>query len=116
MKESWSFNCPSGVRDIETLLQRIVETQGREMEIFLSYYFKPEGAVVEGVQLLHPPQRINEWKGSVQVGFSLVHFNACLNIHEEGTEKMELQYSYDPDSRQLTLSGPDWPEREPDEI
>ncbi len=116
MQESWNFSCPAGARDVETLIQGIVDTQSREMEIFLSYYYKAEGAVVEQIHLLNTPQREDEYSGKVLVGFRLVHFNACLNIHDEAPEKMELSYQYDPQARQLTLSGPDWPEREPDEI
>ncbi|WP_114750265.1 hypothetical protein [Pleomorphovibrio marinus] len=116
MKESWTFNCHSATRDIESLLQHIFDTQSREIEIFLSYYFRPEGAVVEKVQLLNTPERASETEGHIQVGFRLVHFNACLNIHEEAPERMDLSYRYEPISNKLQLIGPEWHEREPDEI
>jgi hypothetical protein len=54
--------------------------------------------------------------GKISVSFELVHFNACLNINETNTKQLRLSYEISENGTELTLTGPNWPEREPDEI
>jgi hypothetical protein len=118
MQESWKFSVPLHLqtKDLEQLLISLLVENEKEMGIFLSYYFKKEGAVAEKVQLETPPQFKEKFKGIIWVSFDLVYFNACLNIHEQNRDKMELGFEFSEDLSALKLIGPYWPEREMDEI
>lgn len=94
-------------------MAQLLLERSREMGIFLSYYYRSEGAVVENVSMA-THKTVTPSRGKLTVRFDLVHFNACLNIHEEGKETMELDYEAFPDKGELFLTGPYWPEREPD--
>lgn len=118
MQEMWKFDISTSLQDknLTRLIQDILLENQKEMGIFLSYYYKKEGAVVENVQLNGPINFFNENKGDFMVDFDLVHFNACLNIHEQDREKMKIQFGIEKNSNQLILSGPYWAERGMDEI
>lgn len=118
MQETWKFDISTSVQDrsLESLILEILLEKQKDMGIFLSYYYKKEGAVVENVQLAGLINFLNEFHGDFLVDFELIHFNACLNIHEQNKEKMKLQFEIDRDSKQIILTGPYWPEREMDEI
>lgn len=94
----------------------VMDLNCREIGIFLSYYYRKDGAIVEKVRLIPPATDLTEMNGSISVSFELVYFNACLNIHETTKDKLDLAYSISTDGTILTLTGPNWPEREPDEI
>lgn len=119
MQEKWEFKLDNAEvlekNQLYDVLTRTLETGTKELGIFLSYYYRSEGAVVENVRL-KPNTKLDESSGKFKVSFDLVHFNACLNIHDEGKEEMELSYSFIPDEQRLVLTGPYWPEREPDDI
>ncbi|MDO9553928.1 hypothetical protein [Rhodonellum sp.] len=118
MQESWKFDT-SGSEKIDDLKDTITETLSNnvlEMGIFLSYYYKKEGAVVENVKQIGNIELTDSLKGKLTVGFDLIYFNACLNINEQGKEKMDIEFEFDKDIRELKLIGPYWPERGMDEI
>jgi hypothetical protein len=118
MQESWelSINSPARSKELGKLIQDLLEENEKELGIFLSYYFKKEGAVTEKVKLHSIPLFKEKLKGNFLVSFDLVHFNACLNIHEQSRNQMELGFEFDPNLTTLHLTGPYWPEREMDEI
>jgi len=118
MQETWLFDIPQSVQDKknEKFIQDILLENKKDLGIFLSYYYKKEGAVTENV-LLNGAINFSEVnKGSFFVIFDLIHYNACLNIHEQNKEKMKIQFEIDHNSNHLILTGPYWPEREMDEI
>ncbi|MBW3468044.1 hypothetical protein EGN73_09490 [Arthrospiribacter ruber] len=117
MQEKWTFELKRTdlYNNVAQLLDDLFTQQGRDMGIFLSYYFKKEGAVVENVSLQDLDQH-DKLSGKVTVIFDVIHFNACLNIHDKGKDKMELAYTIDPSNQSLVLTGPYWPEREMDEL
>jgi hypothetical protein len=118
MQETWKIAISPSIqyKDAEHLVQELLLENQKEMGIFLSYYYKKEGAVVENVELNRPIIFLNENRGYLTVDFELIHFNACLNIHEQNKDKMKIQFELDRDSNKLILIGPYWPEREMDEI
>lgn len=115
MQESWSFDFPKSKSISDQLIQTLQDQQ-KDLGIFLSYYYKKEGAVAENVVLLGPPEFLNEFEGKLTLGFDLVHFNACLAIHDQAKEKMDLTFEIDPEKEKLKLTGAYWPSREMDEI
>jgi hypothetical protein len=120
MQETWKFvnlKAPEATNQALTpWLQDLLEQHSKEMGIFLSYYFRKEGAVVENVKMVPPTTPLTDSTGSINVSFHLIHFNACLNIHDTNTEHITLSYKVLDNGTELLLSGPNWPEREPDEI
>ena len=86
------------------------------MGIFLSYYYKRQGAVVEKVQLKTSPQLDTQDSGTLCLEFELVYFNACQDLHETQSEEMKFNFQFDTAKRTLNLLGAYWPTREPDEI
>jgi hypothetical protein len=50
------------------------------------------------------------------LNFDLVHFNACLAIHEQAREEMKITFEIDQEHEKLKLIGAYWPSREMDEI
>jgi len=115
MQESWTFDFPFDGLTSEAWTW-LVQTQQRELGIFLSYYYKRQGAVVEKVQLKTPPQLDSQNSGTLYLSFELVYFNACQDLHETQSEEMKLSYQFDADKKTLNLLGAYWPSREPDEI
>ena len=115
MQESWTFDFPKTDAATDQLIQTL-EREQKELGIFLSYYYKKEGAVAEKVALKTGPEFSDKTNGNFVVDFDLVHFNACLAIHEQKREEMKLTFEIDESNEKLKLSGPYWPEREMDEI
>lgn len=115
MQESWSFDFPFYTPSSEAW-SWLVQTQQRDLGIFLSYYYKRQGAVVEKVQLKTPPQLDSQNSGTLCLCFELVYFNACQDLHETQSEEMKLSFQFDADNKTLNLLGAYWPSREPDEI
>lgn len=120
MQETWEFTDlkppNKGKSAFSSWLIDVMEQHNREMGIFLSYYYRKEGAVVENVRLIPPSSDLTESTGSISVSFELVHFNSCLNIHDTNPEKLILHYEISDQGTALNLTGPYWPEREPDEL
>lgn len=115
MHHFWTFNFPA-VKDLETDLEKILTQNQKELSIFLSYSFKKEGAVAENVMLKSEIEFESKISGSFVLEFDLVHFNACLAIHENVREEMKITFSIDALNQKLNLTGPSWPSREMDEI
>lgn len=115
MQESWTFDFPSSqnlTEDLKTLLTN----KEKELGIFLSYYYKKEGAVTEKVKLKSGPEFDSKTTGSIVLDFDLVHFNACLAIHEQAREEMKISFEIDEANQKIKLIGAYWPSREMDEI
>lgn len=115
MQESWTFDFPFSQNPKENLVRLLAEKE-QELGIFLSYYYKKEGAVTEKVTLKSGPEFESKTKGTLVLDFDLVHFNACLAIHEQAREEMKIKFEIDGHSQKLILTGPYWPERGMDEI
>lgn len=118
MQETWKFKISEPIEDTNTqsLLLRLLENNTKDLGIFLSFYFRKQGAVAENVVIFNSPVFMDEFSGKVKVKFDLVFFNACLNIHEKENDQMELSFRILPEEAQLIITGPYWPEREMDEI
>lgn len=115
MQESWTFDFFPTSNTKEELEELLAEKE-QELGIFLSYYYKKEGAVTEKVKLKSGPEFESITTGSMVLDFDLVHFNACLAIHEQVREEMKIKFEIDGHSQKLILTGPYWPERGMDEI
>ncbi len=115
MQEYWTFEFPK-TDDPSAQLSRILTKEEKELGIFLSYYYKKEGALAEKVNLKGEPQFVDAYSGNLVLDFDLVHFNACLAIHEQKREEMSLTFEIDLERGKLKLLGPYWPSREMDEI
>ncbi len=115
MQEYWTFNFPK-TDDVEDQLIRTLDAERKELGIFLSYYYKKEGALAEKVALKGKPEFKDRYSGKLILNFDLVHFNACLAIHEQAKEEMDITFEIDPQSEKLKLAGAYWPSREMDEI
>lgn len=114
MQETWTFKLPKSEKtDPETISQLIADNQ-KELGIFLSYYFKKEGALAEKVDLSSEISFKDNSSGNFTLEFDLVHFNACLAIHEQKRDEMKITFEIEDDK--LNLKGPYWPERGMDEI
>ena len=115
MQETWTLDYPkSQIKDDS--LSSFLKAKKKDLGIFLSYYYKKDGAVAEDVNLKTEPQFSGSNSGSFEVDFSLVHFNACLAIHEQVRESLKIDFEFDSKSSKLKLIGPYWPSREMDEI
>lgn len=115
MQEYWSFDFPKTDSPLDQLIQTL-ETEQKELGIFLSYYYKKEGALAEKVLLKGQPDFTDKFRGNLVLDFDLVHFNACLAIHEQEREELKVAFEIDQSSEKLKLVGPYWPERGIDEI
>ena len=115
MQESWTFDFPFD-RPSSDRWSWLILNQQRELGIFLSYYYKRQGAVVEKVQLKTAPQLDSQNSGTLCLSFELVYFNACQDLYETQAEEMKLTFQFDADRKTLNLLGAYWPSREPDEI
>ncbi|HSJ68723.1 MAG TPA: hypothetical protein VK921_13650 [Anditalea sp.] len=116
MQENWTFDITERVEDSIDVVTSIIAEKQHEMGIFLSYYYRKEGAVVENVVMNSEPIEDDEYNGKVMVNFDLIHYNACLNIHENKKHYLELEYEIDPATYTISFKGPYWPERGQDEI
>jgi hypothetical protein len=118
MQETWvlKFESTEAIAQPIDFLKSILETNQKDLGIFLSFYYRKEGAITENVQLLTLPEFSDPFSGKFRVKFDIVHFNACLNIHEQNQGEMALTFLLKPENGELHLKGPFWPEREMDEI
>ena len=115
MQESWTFDFPKTTQT-EIDLVNLIETKEKDLGIFLSYYYKKQGAVAEKVSLKGTPEFDSKTSGSFTLSFDLVHFNACLAIHDQAKEEMQIQFEIDLSQQKIKLIGAYWPSRELDEI
>lgn len=115
MQESWSFDFPTSDTPKKDLVSLIANKE-KDLGIFLSYYYKKEGAVAEKVKLKSDLIFKTESSGSFVLEFDLVHFNACLAIHDQAREEMKITFETDPHLEKIKLIGAYWPSREMDEI
>ncbi|MCM0041404.1 MAG: hypothetical protein NBV61_01430 [Algoriphagus sp.] len=115
MQESWTFDFPFE-RPSSEAWSCLIQTQQRDLGIFLTYYYKRQGAVVEKVQLKSATQLDSQDTGTLCLSFELIYFNACQDLHETQSEEMKLSFQFDAAKMTLKLVGPYWPSREPDEI
>jgi len=115
MQETWKFHIdPQSGQSDESMIRDLIRESKEEMGIFLSYYFKKDGAVVENVEIDGEVTTREPRHGKFRVVFDLIHYNACLNIHDQNIDRMDLEYSREKD--QVIFTGPYWPERGQDEI
>ena len=114
MQETWTFDYSSPM-DSEALSD-FLKTKSKDLGIFLSYYYKKEGAVAEKVELKGNPKFTDTKSGKLKLAFELVFFNACLAINEQEKEEMEITFEIDSPNQKLELKGAYWPERGMDEI
>lgn len=118
MQEKWVFESGSikKIKEFKSALSFVLQNNRNELEIFLSQYTKRDGAIAENIHLLSPIEKTNSESGYFSLAYSKVYFNACLNINESDLDKIKLKYYFNTEKGQLELTGPDIPEREPDEI
>ena len=115
MQESWSFELPN-CTTLQDGINAVLQLKQIELGIFLSYYYKKGGAVVEKVSQTSEIQFTSPISGSLTVAFDLIYFNACRDIHQQERGEMELQVTLDEEKKILRLQGEFWPTRDGDEI
>jgi hypothetical protein len=115
MQESWSFEF-SPTQNPNEELKSLLIAKEKELGIFLSYYYKSEGAVAEKVRIKAGPEFQSKNAGWLILDFDLVYFNACLAINEQERAEMKLTFEWDEKEQKLHLLGAYWPKREMDEI
>jgi hypothetical protein len=115
MQESWSFELPN-CTTLQDGLEAVLLLKQIELGIFLSYYYKKGGAVVEKVSQASELRFTSPLSGTLRVAFELIYFNACRDIHQQERGEMELQVNWDGVKRILRLQGEYWPTRDGDEI
>jgi hypothetical protein len=113
MQESWTFEFPYTTVSQDGL-EELFQAQQRELGIFLSYTYK--GAVVEQVRLLGCNSSKDGCSGTLQVAYTLVYFNACLDIHQQQEAKMTLEFFLDVIKKTLLLCTEFVPARHIDDI
>ena len=117
MQETWNFEIAQEIELItDQTIQNLIRDKAKELEIFLSYYFKKDGAIVEHVRLSSPIDFIGLNKGKFRLKFHLIHFNSCLAIHDQKSDELEIIFEFDSKSKNLTLNPPFRLERGMDEI
>lgn len=117
MQESWAFQLPDPhTSDFSNSIELTLKREEKDLGIFLSFYFKKEGAVAEKVILKDKPVFNSNNSGKLTLEFDLVHFNACLAIHEQNRDQIDVDFLIDEKQNKLTLTGPYWPERGVDDI
>lgn len=114
MQESWTLTLSDSGTPNSASVQETLADHEKDLGIFLSYYFKQEGAVAEKVKLASDINFKNETAGDFILDFDLVHFNACLAIHE--TKRDQMKITFEIENSKLHLKGPYWPQRGMDEI
>jgi hypothetical protein len=117
MQEKWNFEVGQS-KDLisEKVIKDLILSKAKDLGIFLSYYFKREGAIAEKVSLGSEITFLTDQTGKFKLEFDLVHFNACLAINEQKRDLIEISFEFDSDFKNLTVIGPYWPERGMDEI
>ena len=115
MQESWEFDFnPSDDLPVAVWLGALIEKRAKEVGIYLSYYYRGEGGLVEQVSLEDVVVE-SPTTGSLKVNFYVIYYNACLNIHsEDNKDKMTLHFEIEPNRKTVKFTGPYWPQREPD--
>ena len=88
MQETWILTLPKSKKPRAEEIKQVLTENEKDLGIFLSYYFKKEGALAEQVN--------------------------CLAIHEQKRDRIKITFEIEDDK--LNLKGPYWPEREMDEI
>lgn len=114
MQETWTLTLPSSEKPTAEELKQLLADNQKDLGIFLSYYFKKEGALAEKVNLGSAINFKGQTSGDFLLDFDLVHYNACLAIHDQKRDQMKINFEIENDK--LNLKGPYWPEREMDEI
>lgn len=116
MQETWVFDLlPSNDLPNEAVLAELIETKAKEVGIYLSYYYRPEGGLVEQVSLKDDIMFKTPITGSLKVEFDVIYYNACLNINSaDNKDEMLLHFDINPEQQKVTFTGPYWPQREPD--
>ena len=114
MQETWSLTIPSSEKLNSEGLKQVLKENQKELAIFLSYYFKNEGAHTEKVDLASEINFNDDTSGDFEMEFDLIHYNACLAINDQKRDQMKITFKIENDK--LNLKGPFWPEREMDEI
>ena len=119
MQESWEFEIAQPLdlsnQAYKEMIEDLVEQKAKEIGILLSYYYKGEGGLVEGVKLEDDINFNTQTSGTLKVNFKLVYFNACLDIHSINRDHMVLSFELNPMAKKIKFSGPLWMVREPDE-
>lgn len=100
----------------EASVIQLLDSHKKELAICLSYYYKSEGGLVEDLRLDGNLTVTSPTTGYFQVSFNVVHFNACLDIHQLNKDFLVLHMNLMADTNKIKISGPLWPERDPDEI
>ena len=113
MQESWTFEFPHTTVS-QDRLEELFQAQQRELGIFLSYTYK--GAVVEQVRLVGYNSLGDSLGGTLQVAYTLVYFNACLDINQQQEAKMTLEFFLDVIKKTLLLRTEFVPARHIDDI
>lgn len=114
MQETWTFDYEAPL-DPESLSD-FLQTKSKDLGIFLSYYYKKDGAVAEKVELKGKLNFTDAKSGKFKLEFDLVFFNACFAINEQEKEEMEISFEINSLTQKLELKGAYWPERGMDEI
>ncbi|MCH7400253.1 hypothetical protein ACFOUP_07175 [Belliella kenyensis] len=116
MQEVWTFGIDpkEEFKTNEDLIKKQVELNQKELGIMLSYYYKSQGAVVEQVKFISTMASMEDNTAKVMLGFAVIHFNACLNIHDQKQERIEIQVKVV--ENEITFIGPEIMERGMDEI
>ncbi len=115
MQETWTFDFPKSDSPAKHL-EELLEKNEKDLGIFLTYYFKKDGAVSEKVKLKGSPEFTSATTGKLTLDFELIFFNACLAINEQERDEMKMTFEIDQEKDQLKLIGAFWPSREMDEI
>ena len=114
MQETWTLELPKSLKPLSDQVKVVLAENEKDLGIFLSYYFKKEGALAEKVNLRSEINLKDQTSGDFELEFDLVHFNACLAIHEQKRDTIKITFEIK--DKKLNLKGPYWPEREMDEI
>lgn len=117
MQESWKFDLePADNQPADVLLRHLIEHKAKEVAIYLSYYYRGEGGLVENVGVKNMVFD-SPTTGRLKVDFFVIYYNACLNINsDDDKDEMTLHFEVDPSDGKVKFTGPLWPQREPDEI
>lgn len=114
MQETWTLQLPQSKKSLSEQIMQVLAANEKDLGIFLSYYFKSDGALAEKVNLASDINFKDNITGSFTLDFDLVHFNACLAIHEQQRDSMNITFEIE--NNELNLKGAYWPERGMDEI
>lgn len=92
MQEIWTLELPRSEKSLSEQIKIVLAENKKDLGIFLSYYFKKEGALSEKVDLNSKITFKNDSSGDFNLAFDLVHFNACLAIHEQKRDQMKVSF------------------------